>query len=431
MEKKIITREQINTIITNYLNTSIPAVRFDGGYSLLKFLDNKVENNVFEEDKYSSIIDIIVGSIKMKNGAIDELVMNKTIYSNEKYISIPSAFINATVLNNTSHVFTIKSDISNFQDNIVSIIEALSNTNYKFHLNISRKTTGGETPFIKIYTNDEYKEQIEQVLLSLNLKTLPQEDYKVSLNNNIEYAKYINKLESLNILSKSIIDGIISSIDEFLTINNHLNIDENLINKYRENDLKYNAIQELLKYIVSLDRNFIDALIDRVMHNIMNNPDLTELYEVSNTIEQEEEEERIIKIEPPKIVHEEELVKDEPSLTEEERTNLIDESEQLNKIEKYQGLLSIDEAFEVLRPGFTVYDYLEQNNVLNLIPLDAEILLDDGITMSGIEFIKTRVIPGVKYYNQNTVIDTIQKYSTDYMNKIESERIKLGGLFRR
>ena len=89
-------------------------------------------------------------------------------------------------------------------------------------------------------------------------------------------------------------------------------------------------------------------------------------------------------------------------------------------LNEYQGVLTVKEALmDVINSnGETVslIDYLKNENVSTKIPFDSTVVLNDGSELSGVDFIRTYVIPVVTANTTEqifTVDQVINNYSTD------------------
>lgn len=119
-------------------------------------------------------------------------------------------------------------------------------------------------------------------------------------------------------------------------------------------------------------------------------------------------------------------------LSKEETDALVEEALLVQDIEKYQGLVKLQDVNVQVANGQNLIEYLESNKTLSLIPINAIIMLDDGTTMSGYEFIEKRVIPAAIRLGHTSVQETIDKYVSDIqLMKEEPKKKKLFSFFRK
>ena len=158
---------------------------------------------------------------------------------------------------------------------------------------------------------------------------------------------------------------------------------------------------------------------------------------------------KTIVVDPPIIKHEEEIkIQSESAtsehdemtkeqekgemLSKEETDALVEEALLVQDIEKYQGLVKLQDVNVQVANGQNLIEYLESNKTLSLIPINAIIMLDDGTTMSGYEFIEKRVIPAAIRLGHTSVQETIDKYVSDIqLMKEEPRKKKMFSLFRK
>ena len=102
-------------------------------------------------------------------------------------------------------------------------------------------------------------------------------------------------------------------------------------------------------------------------------------------------------------------------------------------IEKYADISADSRFFDVvlgLPTGetVTVLDYLEENNVIERIPLDSEVITADGEKLTGAEFVRM-IFPD--YVNRYSSLDEIiETFTTKITPKVEAKKKKsLFGLF--
>ena len=119
-------------------------------------------------------------------------------------------------------------------------------------------------------------------------------------------------------------------------------------------------------------------------------------------------------------------------LSKEETDALVEEAMLVQDIEKYQGLVKLQDVNVQVANGQNLIEYLESNKTLSLIPINSIIMLDDGTTMSGYEFIEKRVIPAAIRLGHTSVQETIDKYVSDIqLMKEEPKKKKLFSFFRK